>query len=841
MVMSGKAFLSNNYFPKDSDETKTNLLNKETHSFNLNAQSIDAIHRWSSKLHERQEKNLPNLPKSIPFTLKCDPETMNVDSLSGYGFEVVNEQADGYLLVAADEISINTFIQKIDGFASGQRSTVGIARIHSIIPTESDECRIKRVLSDYLFKNWGIIENELIYLVEVSIECIGREKLPGRKPERGANESIRRFSNRLLKWEKKVGNAYEKWDDLMEERYTEFTHFVKEYDGEVEGIFHETKNSSLSDSFAMQIKISGIGLRDIANNHPFVYEISETEDISVIEDRKQNLAAVEELNITSPDANDAVICVIDSGIQESHLLIEPALISDLSKSYLLDDNKNDKVKDGGHGTRVAGAILYPNGMTGLDKVKLSSWLVNLKVLDDRGFIPEYIYPPILISKIIEEYSGTHGIKLFNQSIASHVPCRISRMSNWAATIDKLSYFNDILLIQAVGNLWGEGSPNNPGIIDHLKMGRLYPDYLLQSASRIANPAQSLSALSVGSISSCELDDDDFTTLGRTNEVSAFSRSGLGIWGTIKPEVVEYGGNYAITKGTASINLVTPEEICIELPRRSPEGPLYSRDCIGTSFSTPKISSIASIVAKEFPNQSSLFYKTLIVQSAKWFGNIMENDPVISLNKFKTIGYGLPQVDTLITNNEFRITAITMQDVLINEGELHMYEVKIPEELRKPGEDFNILVEVTLCYVSNPRRTRKNNRKYLSTWVDWVSSNINEKPEDFKEYAEKEEDVDAIPRSSSAFKWMLGIQKNHGIVNEVSRNSGLTQKDWTSVKSYHLTEGFCIAVRGRKGWDTSGTNPARYSLAVSFESMGLELPIYNILKTEVKVPITLRVV
>ncbi len=499
------------------------------------------------------------------------------------------------------------------------------------------------------------------------------------------------------------------------------------------------------------------------------------------------------------------------------------------------------MSEGGHGTRVAGAVLYPNGVRSINSHKLQSWIVNLKILDANNSIPEYVFPPALLEKIIVEYAGEHKLKLFNHSVAANTPCRLNRMSMWAAVIDKLSYENDILFLQAVGNLWEEGEGAHLGIKNNIDSGVDYPDYLMRPSSRIANPSQSLSALSVGSISSSELDTDNFISLGNTGDASAFSRSGLGIWGTVKPEVVEYGGNYSISKQSVTTLLKAPKELSLELPRVSPEGPLYSKNAVGTSFSTPKVSHVASKLSQQFPGKSSLYYKTLIVQSAKWPGNIYPNDGDIALNKLRTLGFGLPILENAQFNNDHRITAITNDNENINEGDLHLYEIKIPEELRKPGEDFDILVEVTLCYTANPRRTRKNNRKYLSTWVDWIPSNINEQPEVFKEYAEKVEDVEAISRDASSFRWMLGAQSNQGIANEVSRNKGLTQKDWAVVKSYELTEGFCIAVRGRKGWDTSGLNPANYCLAVSFESLGQELPIYAHLKTQVELPTPLRVV
>ncbi len=60
-----------------------------------------------------------------------------------------------------------------------------------------------------------------------------------------------------------------------------------------------------------------------------------------------------------PDDNSIEVGVIDSGIMEDHKFIAPAIKKENSKSYINDSSTADYVQGGGHGTKVAGAILYP--------------------------------------------------------------------------------------------------------------------------------------------------------------------------------------------------------------------------------------------------------------------------------------------------------------------------------------------------------------------------------------------------------------------------------------------------------------------------------------------------
>jgi hypothetical protein len=57
----------------------------------------------------------------------------------------------------------------------------------------------------------------------------------------------------------------------------------------------------------------------------------------------------------------------------------------------------------------------------------------------------------------------------------------------------------------------------------------YPAYLGEGACRIANPAQSFQALTVGSVAYGLYEKDEWRSFAsRAGEPSAFSRSGLGI-------------------------------------------------------------------------------------------------------------------------------------------------------------------------------------------------------------------------------------------------------------------------------------------------------------------------
>jgi len=609
---------------------------------------------------------------------------------------------------------------------------------------------------------------------------------------------------------------------------------------------NEVGVSRLPDSFSCRIRISGRGLRDLVLNFPYIFDVCEYEDIDLPasvpdaggDDR-------DGLELEPPEPNAPKVCVIDSGIQERHPLLRGVIDEPNSRSWVPGelDQTADYVPNGGHGTRVAGAVIYPREVPRAGQLQPICWLQNARILDRDNHLPRNIFPPEVLEEIVDFYFGRTRTRLFNHSITSITPCRTQFMTAWAATIDKLTWNmgGDLLFIVAAGNLNARANfPTRPAIASHLDAGRSYPDYLLFPSVRIASPGQSFQALTVGSIAHTTYDSPPQRSLADADYPSAFSCTGLGIWNTIKPEVVEYGGDYVIDSSTPP-NFTTPEPVCPELIRSIRDGgPVVSRNTVGTSFAAPKVTHVAAALAAAYPEASAVLYRALIVQSARLPAWAEESDEKCYY-AIRTMGYGIPDLDRALGNSLSRITLTTPSSEYIKARQAKVYQVQIPEFLLREGEGYDIRIEITLSYVAEPRRTRRSRRKYLSTWLDWTCSKSGQDPDAFlakvlKEYDQVSPDAEA---GESGFPWNLGKRQARrrddgtvpsqgidGIVKEVSRSAGTIQKDWAIVKSYELREGFCIAVVGHEGWNKDPEATVPYCLVVSFEAVNSEVPIYE---------------
>lgn len=846
---------------KPSPQTVANRNARAAHSATLTASAQALSNGWRQAQADRQVQALPVIPNGVPILLQVDPG-LDLDELrEKFAFEIVAEQEEGYVIVASEDIDIALFVAMLNAFSVNIHGSATIAKVHRLFDDPDQVDRLRRILSDRLFAGWGLIPEDQEFVVDVGIACTGTQEIPAR-PKRGKRDTDASWAAKELAWSQARSSAYEAWDALKIQRENEVDEIRRFYQGQ---ILHNIDGAAASagvlpDSFTLRLQISGKGLKDFVLNYPYIFEVLEPEDILLPQSGAIPGAEPGQQAVPVPPPADApAVCVIDSGIQEGHALLQPAI--DVATSVCLLPGfaataVGDEVAPAGHGSRVAGAVLYGEEIPGTGAPALPFWIQNARVLDAQNQMPVALFPPSAIRKAVERFNeGPRVTRIFNHSVNAQGVCRTRYMSSWAAEIDQLSCERDVLIVQSVGNLPRNGAVPVLGVSEHLAAGRAYPEYLTQDSARVANPAQSLQALSVGSIAYDIAEAGEWRTFAmQPGDPSAFSRTGPGIWGVIKPEVVTYGGDFVRTSnnppdihGGGRVPAACPELIRSTL--HSP-GPASSRDETGTSYAAPKVARIAAAIQRILPDEPTLLYRALIVQSAQWpewaesILSPLRNPPdelsqeakhalhASASKALRSLGYGIPDEDRAKENSDYRTTLITSGEAEIHAAECHIYQIPIPPELRQQADDFEIRIDVTLSYVAQPRRTRRNLRRYLSTWVDWKTSHLGEGLNDFRVRALKDAASDDPPLRGTTLPWTLHEQGKFGLIRDHKRNSGTVQKDWAIVRSNTLPDHFCIAVVGHKGWSNDPDTVARYALAVTFEARGGELQIYDLLRVAV---------
>jgi hypothetical protein len=751
------------------------------------------------------------------------------------GVELVAETDGGFMLVATEDLSFQRLEEVLADFAAGDRGGGAAASLLEVFESPDDPHRIERILAPDVLQMWPF-GDEQDYVLDISIQTAEgtRSFKIARVRKRSAEDAEswqqRKDAARMDALEK----ADEEWTTEAEHRFAKLSELVSFYGGELlTGVVAAQPAEFASiihfpDSFQVRARISGRGWKDIIN-FPNVFEVSLPDDVEQPLPPSGVREGEEAPEVVSPDDHAPAVCVVDSGIQEGHIWLEAAIDTETSRCFLPGRQVNeveDEVQPSGHGTRVAGAVLYPRDVPVNGLVQPLMWLQNARVLDANNQVPKELPPAKYVEEVVAHFQGSEkATRLYNHSVTANTPCTRRRMSTWATKIDELSHAHDVLFVQSAGNIRNStGQINNPGVFEHLNAGRPYPDYLHEASAKIANPAQSLQALTVGSVSaSVWVGQDKRSFATEENGPSAFSRSGFGIWDAIKPDVVEIGGDFAIANGPPTPPTIEAET-AIELVRTAGDGgPATAKDDVGTSYAAPKVAHIAAILQRQFPDSSTLLYRGLIVHGARW-PNWM-NGPAWSADKaLKLMGHGLPSVERATENAPHRVTLITPNAANIRNQELHLYRVVIPADLRAVAHDVALRIDVTLSYSSEPRRTRSSRRGYLATWLDWRSSGLGEPLDVFRQrMVSDEENPD---RDYRQLEWCLHYYAQHGQATETQRGNGTVQKDWAKISGHDLPEEFCIAVRAHKGWDhREGSGGAKYCLIISIEAEDVSIPVY----------------
>jgi len=685
-----------------------------------------------------------------------------------------------------------------------------IADLWDIVEGKREEWKPKHILSRELLEKWSEIEDDKFYRLEVSIafdKPLGKEPDPSKV---GGETRLRKYQEKLIER-----------DEQFLERETHFQQFINHY-GEINSAIVD-----LNGSFGCEVEITGKGLKDLVVNYQFVFEVTEVEDVGGVNGSDLDSLDIE-VEILPPENDASEVGVIDSGIMENHKFLEPAIRQAKSKSYVRNDNSTaDYVSGGGHGTKVAGAILYPNGVSNIPSPYiLPAFIRNLRVLN-RGNMLDFPYPAELMKRIVEE---NQDCSIFNLSINTDAPCRLKHMSSWAAIIDKLIHEKNILFLISTGNI------STRSIKKYLSRGDDYPDFLQNPFCKIANPGQSSFAVTVGSVNSLKFSDEDWETLGEADDVSAFSRIGPGIWGMIKPDLVEYGGELMVSKNGQYL-IRENQETNVEFVKSTLYGGrALGKDSAGTSFSTPKVGYIVAQLHKRYPNEGVNLLRALLIQGARLPKDYWLNPNLRAIQHF---GYGLPSLERVTNNSDQRITFYNTGDIKVDES--HLFSLRIPEALRSQANEYNILIEVTLAYTAKTRRTRQRIKSYLSTWLDWSSSKLDESFDEFKNYTLKEIEGNITQYDQKArnyldnFGWKLRRRNHLGNVQDINRNNSTIQKDWAIIEAYRLPEEVSFAVTAHKGWDKNNES-VPYALTVSFEVLDTNVQIYQSIKIENEVSI-----
>ncbi len=299
----------------------------------------------------------------------------------------------------------------------------------------------------------------------------------------------------------------------------------------------------------------------------------------------------------------------------------------------------------------------------------------------------------VLREIVEHYAPL-GIKVFVLAfqIIGHVWGEATRRtiarSAWVArTIDQLSRLHDVVFVTITGNI-------SPTDIADLLGEADYPEYLIRPLAKLHDPGQAALAITVGSVAhTATIAVAPMLPIALESQPSPFTRSGPGFGDSIKPDVIERGGNLVRDpqSGAVSSNLAT--DILMASNALTP--PMQRAH--GTSFAAPRVAHRLALIARDLraigANATNPLLRALLVASADRPADSEMLDPQ---GNCELIGHGLPDAT--------RLTDRSGNSVLLYwNGELPadstaLFNLYLPAELRSAGRGRKRIV---VCVASQP--------------------------------------------------------------------------------------------------------------------------------------------
>lgn len=567
---------------------------------------------------------------------------------------------------------------------------------------------------------------------------------------------------------------------------------------------------------------------------------------------------------TAPSPRAPAVCVLDTGVNRAHPLLEIALLAQDQHTC----HASFGVHDGhpqGHGTAMAGLALYGDlteTLASSEPIVLEHRLESVKILPDRGKNAPDLYGRVMLDAASHtEIQAPSRPRVYSMAVSAEDSGDVGQPTAWSAAVDALAvgvlfetdrkgiaYLDDgtaptpRLMVVSAGNLRGELP------IQYLDACDL---------ASIEDPGQAWNALTVGAYTErIHLDPSDreltgWEPLALPGELSPYSRTSY-TWESqwpLKPDIVMEGGNVARSPGGHHVLQV--DSLSLLTTYHRPLQRLFTTTW-ATSAATAQASRAAALIMARHPSLWPETVRALLVHSAGWTPQMMKGFRKAPSRTARGLlvrryGFGVPNLEralfsasnalTLIVEEHQRPFVLGASSITLNE--LHIHRLPWPREVLQELGAATVRMRVTLSYFIEPnpaRRGWKKHHQYAShnllfevkpplLSLDQFRKRLNQKA------LGEEESRPESGRDSK--EWFLGP--------ELRRKGSLHSDIWEGSAADLAEKGY-IAVYPATGWwkDKPGTKryerSVRYALVISIETPDVDADIYTPVAQQVGITI-----
>lgn len=377
-----------------------------------------------------------------------------------------------------------------------------------------------------------------------------------------------------------------------------------------------------------------------------------------------------------PGRQYPLVGLIDTGTDPNNPLLQAWVTSRDEEDVPRADQDNN------HGSFVAGLIINARNLNhGDTRFPVSqSRIVDVVGMPKPGTTVTESDLLQTIRRAVRKYPD---VRVWNLSVSrKDTICRDDGFSDFGIELDAIQRKYDVTFVICAGNY--ECQPL-----------RGWPPENLGEKDRLHPPGDTALGITVGSMAHV----DHANTRVRREEPSPFSRRGPGAAFLPKPEVCHYGGN------------CTDDLDCRQVGVLSLDGAGHVAEAIGTSFSTPLVSTLlANIRAGVIDPISRNLAKALLIQSAA-----LRSEPV-DARHLRYKGFGVPgDVDDILTCAPWQATLVLQPDLDPRRRVFAREDFPIPDCFRLP--DDRVEGEFVLTLVYDPPLDASAGAEYCQVNVD----------------------------------------------------------------------------------------------------------------------------
>lgn len=559
----------------------------------------------------------------------------------------------------------------------------------------------------------------------------------------------------------------------------------------------------------------------------------------------------------SAPANDApVVCTLDTGVAAAHPLIAPGLRG--AWAYDAAWGADDHQPNGGHGTPLAGLVLYgdlESLMNDARPVTLTHGAESMKLLPPHGFPPTK--PPsygVVTQGAVSAVEIERPDALRSFCIAtSATDFPPSRPSTWSSALDQI--IAGAMPGEADDKVAASERPKRLMVVATGNVsGGMAVDVL--PSQPLEDPSQSWNALTIGGFTRKEQPPAPPPVLQAAvpaNHRSPFSRGSQSLpddLTPIKPEVLFEAGNMMSDAAgfcgwDPSVSLLSAgSDVAGE-----PLVPFWA-----TSAAAGMAGNFVGRLQAARPDLWPETHRALIVDSARWpepirkkfigTGAHWKTGKAATKAKkqamLREFGYGVPEIGravlsarndaTLVAQAELQPFAIGADGRTGVFNEMHFYDLPWPKTALEQLENEIITMKVTLSYFIEPNLTGKAATRpdtYRSFGLRFDMKKRTETSARFRSRISASQAKDGTEADCETSCWLLGPK---------TIQAGSLHCDLWRGRAIDLAGHDAIAVYPVGGWWKSHVgqkrvaDKARYALVISISAPGQQVDLYSEITT-----------